>query len=163
VRLLYGTPGHPCRWHKEIKIRAGTATVVALEALRLDNRVGMLLVHLVPDDILAACRALADREDAALNGLDVRQLAPELEISPAPPYTLAFVTPAGRLPRLYGQLRYLRWPAPSQWLWSLASRTSRADYPPDPEEVSRQDRDALRRSADWKGMILRDGMAFVGT
>lgn len=105
ARLLYGQSNRPCRWHKELKVQAGKATVVALEALRLDQA-GVLLVHFVPQDIIAAARALADRDATALNGFDVRQLVPELEIAPTRPYTLAFVTPRRRLPRLYSSVKY---------------------------------------------------------
>lgn len=163
VRLLYGEPERACRWHKELKVRAGTATVTALEAIRVDDRSGMLLVHLIPGDVLGALRELAGRHADALNGLDVRQLAPELAITGARPYTLAFVTSARRYPRLYSLRRYPRWPAVGQWLWALASRTSADDFPPDPAAISEHKDDRTRLSADWSCMVLRDGMALVGT
>lgn len=163
VRLLYGGPGRACRWHKELKVRAGTATVVALEAIRVDSRTGVLLVHLLPGDILGTVRELAGRQSGTPNGFDVRQLAPELGIAAAPPYTLAFTTPARRFPRLYSLWRYPRWPAFDQWLWALASRTSENDYPPDPADIRGHEQDRMRLSADWSGMILRDGMALAGT
>ena len=162
--LLYGESDRPCRWHKETKVQAGTATVIALEALRLDDQSGrgLVLVHMRTDDILATARALAGRAGAALSGFDIRQLAPELDIPAASPYTLAFATPSHRLPRLYSSPRYLRWSAVDQWLWALASRTSQDDYPPDLIEIGRHDQHFLRLSADWSAMILRDGMALVG-
>lgn len=161
ARLLYGQPGRPCRWHKELKVQEGKATIVALEALRL-GQAGVLLVHFVAQDIIAAARALAGRDATALNGFDVRQLAPELEIVSTRPYTLAFVTPARRLPRLYSSVKYPRWPATDQWLWALASCTDRSDYPPDLVALRRDDQ-VIRMSADWSSLVLRDGMAFVGT
>jgi hypothetical protein len=163
VRLLYGEPDRPRRWYKETKVQADTATVIALETLRLDDQSGLVLVHMRTDDILATARALAGRAGGALSGFDIRQLAPELNIPTVSPYTLAFVTPGRRLPRLYNSPRYLRWSAVDQWLWALASRTSQDDYPPDLIEIGRHDQHFLRLSADWSAMILRDGMALVGT
>lgn len=162
ARLLYGGPEHTRRWHKKVKVRAGTATIVALEAIRVSDHSGALLVHVIPDDIRNAVRELGGRNNGALNGFDAQSLAPELAISSARPYTLAFMTAARRLPRLYSVLRYPRWAPINQWLWSLASRTNEEDYPPDPMQVARQDQDRIRFSADWSGMVLRDGMALVG-
>lgn len=162
ARLLYGEPANACRWHKEVKAQAGTAAVVALEAVRVDDRCGLLLVHMIPQDILATVRGLAGRTNAGLGGFDVGRLAPELSIVPRP-YTLAFLTGARRLPRLYSFWRYPRWPVTDQWLWALASRTSERDYPPDSAETGNYRQDRTRLSADWSSMVLRDGMALVGT
>lgn len=163
VRLLYGSAGHPVRWHKEVKIQAGAATVTALEALRVDATSGILLVHLRPDTILPVLRCLAGRNPQALNEFDAGDVAPELEIASGHPYTLAFVTSPIELPQLYSSDRYPDWPAADQWLWALASRTDDDDYPPDLVEIRRQDDHFMRISGDWCGMVLRDGMALVGT
>ncbi|MEU7037157.1 hypothetical protein ABZ958_26210 [Streptomyces sp. NPDC046237] len=57
---------------------------------------------------------------------------------------------------------YAGWGARDQWLWLAASATPVDRFPPDPED------DGLfagrvRLSADWQGLVLRDGAAFVGT
>jgi hypothetical protein len=164
VRLLYGEHDHAaCRWHKEVKVMAGTATVVALEAIWVNDISGVLLVHILPDDILNAVRELAGHKNGSLNGFDVGALAPEFTISPAHPFTLAFATSARRFPRLYSILRYPRWASVDQWLWALGSRTNEEDYPPDPAQIPSDDEDRIRLSADWSGMILRDGMSLIGT
>jgi hypothetical protein len=56
---------------------------------------------------------------------------------------------------------HLGWPPTQAWLWLLASRTTPADYPPDPAHADRLLAGTIALSADWRGLIVRDGAAFV--
>ena len=173
-RLLYGTPGQPRRWHRHLDLRAGTVEVLGIEAVRLRDEPGargLVIVHLnaVRANPLNVVRALARRNGVRINGFDPNRLIDgHATLGPEPPYTISFITPRGRrLPRLYRHARYLRWPSADQWLWALASRTSAAEHPPDPHNLpssphSQADIDHVRLSADWRGVILRDGLALVG-
>jgi hypothetical protein len=142
---------------------AGTATVVALEAIRVNGISGVLLVHILPEGILNAVRELVGHENGSLNGFDVGALAPELTVSPCAPLRSRSLPQRGDFPACIGILRYPRWAPVDQWLWALGSRTSEEDYPPDPARIASQDEDRVRLSADWSGMVLRDGMSLIGT
>ena len=43
-----------------------------------------------------------------------------------------------------------------------ASRTSLADYPPDPQNLEPANDEIIRLSVDWHAVVLRDGMGVVG-
>jgi hypothetical protein len=175
ARLLYGSPGRPRRWHKTLDLRVGGVEIVGLEAVRLRDEPathGLVIVHLkaVGAHPLQVVRALARRGGTRLDGFDPQDLVDgQALLDTAAPYTLSFVTPRGRwLSRLYLQPRYARWPSVDQWLWALASRTSVTDHPPDPRQLpiagnsQLADFDSIQLSADWRGIVLRDGLALVG-
>jgi hypothetical protein len=174
ARLLYGTANRPRRWHKTLDHPAGQARVIGLEAIRLNdepNAPGIVAVHFdaARSTPLTVVRALARREGARLDGFDPQALlGDQAVVEPSVPYTLTFVTSSGRrLPRLYRHPRYALWPTTDQWLWALASRTNGADHPPDPRDVpgawrAVSDFEGIRVSADWRGLVLRSGIALVG-
>jgi hypothetical protein len=54
------------------------------------------------------------------------------------------------------------WSTADTWLWQLASRTGHADYPPDPDHADRLLEGRVVLSADWRGLVARDGAAFLG-
>jgi hypothetical protein len=175
ARLLYGSPGRPRRWHKTLDLRVGGVEVIGLEALRLHdepNARGLIIVHIKATGAhpLHVVRALARRGGARLEGFHPEELVGgAVAVAASVPHTISFVTPRGRrLPRLYRHHRYGRWSSADQWLWALASRTNATDHPPDPQHLPTAqnsafaDLDYVRLSADWRGLILRDGLALVG-
>ncbi|GGU90057.1 hypothetical protein GCM10010182_00630 [Actinomadura cremea] len=170
ARSLYGTPGTPRRWHKPVHERLGGVTVLGLEALRLTNEPGaggLVIVHLAPGALgcVDTVCALAGRNDTPLEGYDVaRLIGDQVQLAPSPPFTLTFVTSRNwRYPRLYGHPRYLRWPSLDQWQWSLASRSRNRDQPPDPRITRLPEQERIWLSADWCGLVLREGMVLTGT
>lgn len=50
------------------------------------------------------------------------------------------------------------WPDIDQWLLALATSTPPADYPPDPMAAAPK---PMLLSRSWRGMVMRDGVAFV--
>src|SRR5262249_47232619 len=108
ARLLYGTPGHPRRWHKILRYKIGGLTVLGVEALCLSDQPdadGLVMIHLDANrsDILTILRALARRSTRVLNRYDPDELLDDhVRLSSAAPFTVAFVTPRRRhLSRLY--------------------------------------------------------------
>ncbi|WP_159942116.1 MULTISPECIES: hypothetical protein [unclassified Nocardiopsis] len=170
ARLLYGTSERPRRWHRTGEERFGGVSVTGVEALRPDERPGsdgLVIIHLSsqgahPVEVL---RALAGRRGAGLPDYDASRIAgDQVDLLPGPPFTLAFVTSRGRrLPRIYRHPRYRRWPSFDQWQWSLASRTAYVDQPPDPRTTQLPEQKRIWISADWSVLILREGMALLGT
>lgn len=175
ARLLYGSTGRPRRWHKTLDLRTGGIEIQGLEAVCLREEPGahgLVIVHLktVEAHPLDVVRALARRRGTRLDGFDPQVLVDDQAVlDAAVPYTLSFVTQRGRwFPRLYQHLRYARWPSADQWLWALASRTNVTDHPPDPRQLpipqnaGLADFEFIRLSADWRGLVLRDGLSLVG-
>jgi hypothetical protein len=170
ARLLYGTADTPRRWHLPLNERLDGITLQGVEALRLageSDAPGLLVVHLCvrTSHLHHVVRALAGRADANLDGYTPARFAEGYaELLPDPPYTIALVTPSGwRLPRLFTGHRHLRWPVRDQWLWAIASRTNQTDHPPAPHDRELPTKEQIWLSADWCGLILRQGMALVGT
>lgn len=174
-RLLYGTADRFRRWHKTLDLSVGRVRIIGLEAIRLRGEPdahGLVVVHLdaTQANPLTVVRALARRKSMRLDGFNPDELLDgQAIVASAIPHTLTFVTFSGRrFPRLYRHPRYTLWPSTDQWLWALASRTSGTDHPPDPREVpgghrsTSSDLDCIRLSADWRGLVLRDGIALVG-
>lgn len=175
ARLLYGSAGRPRRWHKPLTTQAGDVELMGLEAVRLRDEPGasgLIAVHLrtTRERALDVVRALARRDGSLTAGFDPSQLVDgHAIVAAAVPYTLSFVTrQRRRFPRLYRHPKYMRWPNIDQWLWALASRTNGTDYPPDPHRLptsrglDRSDVECIPISADWCGVVLRDGLALIG-
>ncbi|MGW4793153.1 hypothetical protein ACWEPC_12165 [Nonomuraea sp. NPDC004297] len=171
ARVLYGDTERVSRWHDPARQIIGDVEITGVELLRATDRpdaCGLVAIHLQPQDgtPIDLLRSLAGRRDAPPAGLDPQKLVDgQASIEPGSrPFTICFVTAAKQgLPRLYRQARYWRWPSAQQWLWALASRTNVADYPPDPKNLEPADADVIRLSSDWHAVVLRDGMAVVGT
>ena len=76
--------------------------------------------------------------------------------------TMTYVTPATELVSpLSGA--YSAWPASLQWLWLLASTTPADAYLPAPEARAALAESLVRLSAGWQALVLRDGVAFLGS
>jgi hypothetical protein len=169
ARVLYGDAERPNRWHDPSRQIIGDLEVTAVEALRTTDQpdaCGLVAIHMrarsgTPIELL---RTLAGRRGASACDFDPQKLVDgQALIEPGRPFTVSFVTPVRQgLPRLYRQIRYRRWPLVHQWLWALASRTSLADYPPDPKNLEPADDEVIRLSSDWHAVVLRDGMGVVG-
>lgn len=170
ARVLYGGADGPRRWHDASRSHVGDVEVLGVEALRVSDEpdsCGVVAIHLRPrrERLISVLRAIAGRKGAPPVGFDPQSIVDgQAKIEPGGrPYTICFVTPARQgLPRLYQQPRYWRWPATHQWLWTLASRTTLADYPPDPKNLEPADSEIIRLSVDWHAVVLRDGMGVVG-
>ncbi|WP_326637721.1 hypothetical protein OG884_27880 [Streptosporangium sp. NBC_01755] len=170
ARVLYGDATHPRRWHAPSHRIVGDAEITGVEALRVTGEPearGLVAIHLRPrrETPIALLRTLAGRRDAPPADFDPQELVgDQAVIEPGSrPFTVSFVTPARQgLPRLYRQPRYWRWAPALQWLWALASRTSLADYPPDPKNLEPANNEIIRLSSDWHAVVLRDGMGVIG-
>ncbi|MEV5576616.1 hypothetical protein AB0L06_41865 [Spirillospora sp. NPDC052269] len=169
-QLLFGTADRPRRWHKFVHQPDGDVTVLGLEALSPDthpNATGLVIAHLSvrtthPLDVV---RSLSRRRGTTTGFTPQPFLDGQARVRPeAVPYTLAFVTSDGRrLPRIYRHPRYLRWSCQDQWLWALATRTNCTDIPPDRPSTRVPAGERIWLSADWCGLVLRDGAALLAT
>ncbi|WP_405806212.1 hypothetical protein [Streptomyces sp. NBC_01187] len=185
--VLYGTADHPTRWHRHTRHTHGPLTVDGVELLRTptddnpDRALAVLHLTITGPELLDTLRSLARRPGttalppaagsaltALLQGHAHTRPETLLEghatIEPDTlPYTVTLLTPSRRsLPRLYRDQDHRLWPPTQQWLWALASRTNTDDYPPDPATVPQLTAGALRISADWSALVLRQGAAFIG-
>ncbi|WP_069866932.1 hypothetical protein [Streptomyces malaysiensis] len=185
--VLYGTPDRPTRWHRQVRHAHGSATIDGVELLRTptdddpDRALAALHLTITGPELLDTLRSLAHRPGttppfeitgpvltALLQGYAHTRLNTLLEgyatvETDALPYTVTLLTPGRRpLPRLNRGRDHRHWPAAQQWLWALASRTNTDDYPPDPATVPHLTAGALRISADWSALVLRQGAAFIG-
>ncbi|MEV6862452.1 hypothetical protein AB0M44_15825 [Streptosporangium subroseum] len=160
ARVLYGDATHPRRWHDASHRVVGDVEITGVEALRVTDEpdaYGLVAIHLRPrrGTPIALLRALARRRDAPPADFDPQELIDgQAKIEPGGrPFTVSFVTPIKQgLPRLYRQPRYWRWAPALQWLWALASRTSLADYPPDPQNLEPANDEIIRLSSDDLGV-----------
>lgn len=127
----------------------------------------LAIFHLTADtpDLLDFLRAIAGRGHSPTPRPDLASALPSwaaLEPS-GKAFTVAFLT------RTENDLQpppdaapIASWSNTDQWLWHLASRTSQADFPPDPDHADQLLAGTVVLSADWRGLINRDGAAFVG-
>ncbi|WP_234425889.1 hypothetical protein [Streptomyces kebangsaanensis] len=172
ARVLYGTPGKPCRWHRFLDLRRGALHLQGIELLRTTTErqphQAFVVLHCAVEGpaLLETLRAIGRRHGAGPDPLD-GPLSPAALLDgiavpqAGAPYTIAFVTPDvhhtpalrrnGRLPK-----------SADRWLWSLASRSTDTDFPVPLEEWPKQTAQALRLSADWSALVLRNGAAFLG-
>ncbi|WP_234367485.1 ZIP family metal transporter [Streptomyces pluripotens] len=92
---------------------------------------------------------------------DVRD--PDAPFAIARPYTIAFMTPTSQqTPALRAGLEGAMPASADRWLWQLASRSTPEDFPLPPETAGEQLKEAVRISADWSALVLRQGAAFLG-
>jgi len=166
-RILYGTTESPTRWH--LTVTPPSSGLFGLELLVPDPdgdpRSGLLVAHVATtaDAQLDLLRGAANRRGT---GIAVPDLSTRIQTFAVPDlqertYTVAFrstleplTTPPGIDPRL-------NWSPAQSWLWQLASRSTTSDYPPDPDYPDQPHTGTVVLSADWRGLITRDGAAFV--
>lgn len=164
---LYGSPGHPARWHRNVT--AGEP-ITAVELLRMpqtvsapDKRSGIAVMHM--DLGNAPLETVRNAANLAANRTRYSQLLPdgvEASLTSDRAFTVSHVTFSDGVPKPVMPSQYSLWTTCDQWLWLLASATAVTAFPPDPDD---EDLFAgrVRFSADWQGLVLRDGVAFVGT
>jgi hypothetical protein len=180
ARVLYGSVGRPCRWYKALSVEHDGLHLQGMELLRTatgSHEHGLAVMHFsVSGPLLPVLRAVGHRrlagEPDPLTGPlspalflgDVAELRDSIyTFAIAQPYTIAFLTPQAH------HTSALR-PCPTdavprsadQWLWQLASRSTPADFPVAPEIAPGEFDQALRISADWSALVLRQGAAFLG-
>jgi hypothetical protein len=127
----------------------------------------LAIFHLNTDqaNIADLVRRVAGRRASPAPAPDLAApLHPYATLAPrARPFTIAFLTSTERrLPRPPDASHVRSWSRAEQWLWLLASRSSQTDYPPDPDHADQLLSGTVVLSADWRGLITRDGAAFVG-
>ncbi|WP_245771385.1 hypothetical protein [Actinacidiphila guanduensis] len=185
-RLLFtpaaGRALYDRRWHTRTAVAEGPLRLDAMELLRTpgtrEPRRALAVLHFTVDGtpMLPLLRALSGRRQAPgpdpLQGpLDPAVLlagvadtrAPAAPFALSRPYSVVFFAP-GAGPRealrdpVSGEL-----PAEADLLLrSLASRAAPSDIPLPPENLPSLRADALRISADWSALVLRQGTAFLG-
>jgi hypothetical protein len=184
ARALYGTPGHPRRWHLPMDVKHDGLRLIGMELLhaataRAPEHALAVFHFTVERPLLPVLRDIAGRGSvtpgapfAGLSGpfapvrlldgiADVRDLAAPFAV--ARPYTVAFLSPTARhTPALRDGLEGELPATADRWLWQLASRTNAQDFPLPPETVASHLRDTVRISADWSALVLRQGAAFLG-
>lgn len=182
ARALYGAPGRPRRWHLPRDVKHEGMHLLGMELLRASTarhpEHALAVLHFsVEGPLLPVLRALAGRRpdpaDGPLSGpfdpagllagiADVRD--PEAPFALARPYSIAFLTPTQQhTPALRtGGAEGVLPATADRWLWQLASRSTPQDFPLPPETAGEQFKDAVRISADWSALVLRQGAAFLG-
>jgi hypothetical protein len=186
VRQTYFTPAagralYAHRWHSFSSVSDGPLRLDGMEVLRTGTDQGasqeaLAVLHFTVSGrcLLPVLRAIGHRPSADPDPL-VGRLSPEVLLdgvaelldASAPfaiarPYTVAFLTPdAAHGPALRDSAGVLPVSA-DEWLWRLASRSERVDFPTTHEHTARVTRDAIRISADWSALVLRHGAAFLG-
>ncbi|WP_405580693.1 hypothetical protein [Streptomyces sp. NBC_01190] len=172
AQTLYGGQGPAVRWHRESSACPADAAVAAVEILQAPafsgERTGLAVLHLRfgadPVGDLAGLCDLSSSPAGAANRSRLQALMPDGVTIPSQvrrASTLAHVTFGGAAQPTMSPA-YGSWPARDQWLWCLASAAPESLFPPDPEDPSLFE-GRVRFSADWQALVLRDGVAFVGT
>jgi len=122
--------------------------------------------HLRSDapELIDTLRAIAHRRDSTATPPDFASLLPAwvtLKAS-AKVFTVAFLTFTAGPPSMPRDAApVVAWSNADQWLWQLASRTTCADFPPDPDYADELLAGTVALSADWRGLVARDGAAFL--
>ncbi|MET8244757.1 hypothetical protein ABZV31_10255 [Streptomyces sp. NPDC005202] len=180
ARALYGAPGRPRRWHLPLDVKHDGLHLLGMELLRAatarNPEHALAVLHFtVERPLLPVLRALSGRTaalDETLTGpfdparllagiVDVR--AHNAPFAIARPYTIAFLTPTARHTPALRAAPEEELPASAyRWLWQLASRSTPQDFPLPPETAGEHFKDAVRISADWSALVLRQGAAFLG-
>lgn len=176
ARILYGTRERPSRWHCHTSIPTSgiptsNATVFGVEILipnpsREPDR-AFAIFHLRTDapDLLDLLRAVAGRKNSPTAPPDLTATLPAWAAltGAGRAFTIAFLTRSDdELPPPAEAAPIASWSNADQWLWHLASRTAWSDYPPDPDHADELLGGKVVLSADWRGLVTRDGAAFVG-
>jgi hypothetical protein len=168
AEALYGLEHASVRWHRDVRARLGRAELRAVEILRAPfsgSTTAFAVLHVtLPEDPLSTLFALArssTHDDPATGRPALAQLLPAgTGITEGRANTIAHLTftdaPTVVMPQPYDH-----WPADRQWLWLTASATPLDGFPPDAEDASLFE-GLVRLSADWRALVLRDGVAFVG-
>ncbi|KJE21521.1 hypothetical protein FF36_04209 [Frankia torreyi] len=168
ARILYGTQDRPSRWHRLGDEAAGPLFGVELllpSAERPDRAFAIFHVRADGSVLLDVLRAVAGRRGSTAAPPDFAAVLPSWAClaSPARPFTVAFQTfPTADPPPPPDAVRIDSWTTADTWLWHLASRTTNTDFPPDPEHADQLLDGRVILSADWRGVVNRDGAAFVG-
>lgn len=180
AKTLYGTPGRPCRWHRRVSISQEGLCLHGLELLRAatarnPNKALAVLHFTVERPLLPILRSMSHRPAAEPNPLDgvfaLGELFHGVAIPPdeastftqARPYTIAFLTPGPQhLEVLRTEPESMLPPTADRWLWQLASGSTPSDYPVPAESSDHHLSHAVRISADWSALVLRQGTAFLG-
>lgn len=157
AEALYGRPSAPVRWHQEVSGEIGGLEVFAVEILStpLSGRyTGLAILHVR----LAGPEAITDlaRSPAEAGPF----LPPGVTVTGTRALTVTHLTFAGPLTQPM-PAEYQQWPADRQWLWLAASGTPVSAFPPDVDDDELFS-GLLHLSADWRALVLRDGVAFVG-
>jgi hypothetical protein len=180
ARALYGAPGRPRRWHLPQDVKHDGLHLIGMELLRAatarNPQHALAVLHFtVERPLLPVLRALSGRTatgEVPLTGpLDPAVLlAGIVDVRPgdqpfaiARPYTIAFLAPTAQHTPALRTAPEQRLPASAdRWLWQLASRSTAQDFPLPPETAGQYVKDAVRISADWSALVLRQGAAFLG-
>lgn len=167
ARILYGHPSQPRRWHQIISSDIGNSTAFGLEILthgRSASRAFAILhLQVHGNNILDIARAVAGRRNTTGLQTEIASAFPSW-VSLAPlrrPFTICFMSSPEELGPPPGAALVESWSNLETWLWQLASRTNRADFPPDPDRAFELLAGTVPLSADWRGLVARDGAAFV--
>ena len=180
ARVLYGTSGRACRWHRAVDADHDGLRLVAIEVLHAgtarDPDHALAVLHLAVDrPLLPVLRAIGHRPTAGpepltgpldpvtlLRGV-AEVMSGEGTFALARPYTVAFLTPgAEHTPALRAGPGAVLPDGADRWLWQLASRSAPVDFPVAPESAPHHDSSVVRVSADWSALVLRHGAAFLG-
>ncbi len=180
ARVLYGTPGRPCRWHRFLTVDHDELHLKGMEILRTATARSpghaLAVLHFtVTRPLLPVLRAIGHRRTADPDPLsgplapdqllgDIAELRAGTDtFALGRPYTIAFLTPdAQHTPALRTAQDAALPQSADAWLWQLASRSTPKDFPLAPEIASEQLDQAVRISADWSSLVLRHGAAFLG-
>jgi hypothetical protein len=169
-RILYGTDQQPHRWHQYLSAPVSAGIVFGAEIV-LPNpsdppSEAFAVFHLYSGapELIETLRAIAHRRDSTAAPPDFTGLLPAwvtLKAS-AKVFTVAFLTStAGPPPMPPDPAPVAAWSNADQWLWQLASRTTCTDFPPDPDHADELLTGTIALSADWRGLVARDGAAFL--
>ncbi len=172
ARILYGTVENTSRWHHFVDADRGGSGIFGIEILlpfpdREDHALAIFHVSLPAgnSELLDVLRSVAGRRESSAIAPDLDGQLPAWA-SPVPggrAYTVSFATfPQPEIPLPAGDAHIDTWSRADTWLWQLASRTTHIDYPPDPEYADRLLDGRVILSADWRGLVTRDGAAFLG-
>ncbi|MEE1808036.1 hypothetical protein [Streptomyces sp. BE133] len=182
ARVLYGAPGRPRRWYRSASIVHNGLHLIGMELLRTatarNPEHALAVLHftvyrpLLPVVRAIAGRVISDGDAVTLTGpLDAGELLAGIaEVTSgtgtfaiARPYTIAFLTPeAEHTPALRAGREGPLPATADRWLWQLASRSNPDDFPLAPETAAAELGSAVRISADWSALVLRQGAAFLG-
>lgn len=176
-QALYG-PNRVHRWASPGRIAAPPAglEVLGLELLRVHERRhtrnALLAVHgnLLTDrlELIDSLAKLAQVDPAVSTSRrwydELLEGAGRVEGTVRRAATATLVTPAGRSPTApLPSPTYEHWSPELQWLWLLASSTPPEEYQPPPEYADRLPESVVSLSAGWLALVLRDGVALLGS